>query len=169
MTSRPARITFNEAVRCARIVGCTIQHIGEDRLKAKPIIFKPRKQILSKISASTNISIFNMDRISENTPEKKKKEKTLINGWSVDINMRLYYEDPTKRDIIRTTPVITIDGDVVTTHSGSVYKLGKLDILIAKHLANTQISDSSPLDEETLPFLVNAAYDVYPGFYESFG
>ena len=165
MTSRPARITFNEAVRCARIVGCTIQHIGEDRLKAKPIIFKPRGDILSKLSASSKVSVFSM----KNTTEQKKNEKILINGWSVDINMRLYYEDPTKRDIIRTTPVITIDGDVVTTHSGSVYKLGKLDILIAKHLANTQISDSSPLDEETLPFLVNAAYDVYPGFYESFG
>ena len=165
MTSRPARITFNEAVRCARIVGCTIQHIGEDRLKAKPIIFKPRGDILSKLSASSKVSVFSM----KNTTEQKKNEKILINGWSVDINMRLYYEDPTKRDIIRTTPVITIDGDVVTTHSGSVYKLGKLDILIAKHLANTQISNSAPLDEETLPFLVNAAYDVYPGFYEAFG
>ena len=165
MTSRQARITFNEAVRCARIVGCTIQHIGEDRLKAKPIIFKPRGDILSKLSASSKVSVFSM----KNTTEQKKNEKILINGWSVDINMRLYYEDPTKRDIIRTTPVITIDGDVVTTHSGSVYKLGKLDILIAKHLANTQISNSAPLDEETLPFLVNAAYDVYPGFYEAFG
>jgi len=165
MPSRPARITFNEAVRCARIVGCTIQHIGEDRLKAKPIIFKPRGDILSKLSASSKVSVFSM----KNTTEQKKNEKILINGWSVDINMRLYYEDPTKRDIIRTTPVITIDGDVVTTHSGSVYKLGKLDILIAKHLANTQISNSAPLDEETLPFLVNAAYDVYPGFYEAFG
>jgi hypothetical protein len=165
MTSRPARITFNEAVRCARIVGCTIQHIAEDRLKAKPIIFKPRGDILSKLSASSKVSVFSM----KNTTEQKKNEKILINGWSVDINMRLYYEDPTKRDIIRTTPVIAIDGNVVTTRSGSVYKLGKLDVLIAKHLANTQMSDSSPLEEETLPFLVNAAYDVYPGFYESFG
>lgn len=165
MTSRQARITFNEAVRCARIVGCTIQYIGEDRLKAKPILFKPRGDILSKLSASSKISVFSM----ENTTEKKKNETKLVNGWSVDVNMRLYYEDPTKRDVIRTTPVITIDGDVVTTHSGSVYKLGKLDILIAKHLANIQISDYAPLDEETLPFLVNAAYDVYPGFYESFG
>ncbi len=159
MTSRPARITFNEAVRCARIVGCTIQHIDPDRLKAKPIIFKSRNQILSHISApapAAPASIFTMKGIVEKLPEE-----TTINGWFIDVNMRLYYENP-KRHVCRTTPIVAIDGNIVTTNSGSIYKLGIVDILIAKHIGNITISDSTPLEEAAIPTLVNAAYDVYP-------
>ena len=159
MTSRPARITFNEAVRCARIVGCTIQHIDPDRLKAKPIIFKSRNQILSHISApalAAPVSIFNKKCIVEKLPEE-----TTINGWFIDVNMRLYYENP-KRQVCRTTPIVAIDGNIVTTNSGSIYKLGTVDILIAKHIGNITISDSTPLEEDVIPILVNAAYDVYP-------
>lgn len=163
MTRESGRITFNETVCCARIVGSTIQNIDPDRLKAKPIVFKPRGQILSVISAPTKISVFNMEPIVEKTPKIN-----IINGWSIDIHMRLYYEDTQKQDVIKTTPVQSIEGDVVTTRSGSVYKLGNLDILVAKQLGQNQISNSAPLAEETLPFLINAAYDVYPGFYESF-
>ncbi len=159
MTSRPARITFNEAVRCARIVGCTIQHIDPDRLKAKPIIFKSRNQILSHISApapAAPASIFTMKGIVEKLPEE-----TTINGWFIDVNMRLYYENQ-KRQVCRTTPIVAIDGNIVTTNSGSIYKLGTVDILIAKHIGNITISDSTPLEEDAIPILVNAAYDVYP-------
>ena len=163
MTSRPARITFNEAVRCARIVGCTVQHIGDDRLKAKPIIFKPRGSILSKLSASSNVSIFSMECTVESLPKEK-----VIDGWYVDIGMRIYYEDKIKREVYRTTPIDAIDGNIVTTSSGTVYKLGKMDVLIAKLLINVGISESAPLEEETLPFLINAAHDVYPNASEMF-
>ena len=163
MTSRPARITFNEAVRCARIVGCTVQHIGDDRLKAKPIIFKPRGSILSKLSASTNVSVFSMECTVEPAPKEK-----VIDGWYVDIGMRIYYEDKIKREVYRTTPIDAIDGNIVTTSSGTVYKLGKMDILVAKQLENINISESAPLEEETLPFLINAAHDVYPNASEMF-
>ena len=163
MTSRPARITFNEAVRCARIVGCTVQHIGDDRLKAKPIIFKPRGSILSKLSASSNVSIFSMECTVESLPKEN-----VIDGWFVDIGMRIYYEDKTKREVYRTTPIDGINGNVVTTCSGTVYKLGKMDVLIAKLLINVGISESAPLEEETLPFLINAAHDVYPNASERF-
>jgi len=163
MTSRPARITFNEAVRCARIVGCTVQHIGDDRLKAKPIIFKPRGSILSKLSASSNVSIFSMECTVESLPKEK-----VIDGWYVDIGMRIYYEDQTKREVYRTTSIDEINGNVVTTRSGTVYKLGKMDVLVAKRLVNVGISESAPLEEETLPFLINAAHDVYPNASEMF-
>ena len=163
MTSRPARITFNEAVRCARIVGCTVQHIGDDRLKAKPIIFKPRGSILSKLSASSNVSIFSMECTVESLPKEK-----VIDGWYVDIGMRIYYEDKIKREVYRTTPIDAIDGNIVTTSSGTVYKLGKMDILVAKQLKYINISESAPLEEETLPFLINAAHDVYPNASEMF-
>ncbi len=163
MTSRPARITFNEAVRCARIVGCTVQHIGDDRLKAKPIIFKPRGSILSKLSASSNVSIFSMECTVEPAPKEK-----VIDGWYVDIDMRIYYEDKTKREVYRTTSIDEINGNVVTTSSGTVYKLGKMDVLVAKQLKYINISESAPLEEETLPFLINAAHDVYPNASEMF-
>ena len=163
MTSRPARITFNEAVRCARIVGCTVQLIGDDRLKAKPIIFKPRGSILSKLSASTKVSVFSMECTVESLPKEK-----VIDGWYVDIDMRIYYEDKIKREVYRTTPIDAIDGNIVTTSSGTVYKLGKMDILVAKQLKYINISESAPLEEETLPFLINAAHDVYPNASEIF-
>jgi hypothetical protein len=153
MTSRPARITFNEAVRCARIVGCTIQHIPPDRLKAKPILFKPRGQILSAISAPAAASA---------APAMALMGLgTTINGWYIDVNMRLYYENQ-ERQVHRTTPIVSIDGNIVTTNSGSIYKLGTVDILIAKHIGNITISDSTPLEEDAIPILVNAAHDVYP-------
>lgn len=157
MTSRTLRTTFNEAVQCARIVGSTIQHIDPIRLKAKPIIFKSRNQILAHLSApATPVSIFNKKCIVEKLPEE-----TTINGWFIDVNMRLYYEDP-KRQVCRTTPIVAIDGNIVTTNSGSIYKLGIVDILITKHIGNITISESTPLEEDVIPILVNAAYDVYP-------
>ena len=157
MTIRTLRTTFNEAVRCARIVGSSIQHIEPIRLKAKPIIFKSRNQILAHISApAAPASIFTMKGIVEKLPEE-----TTINGWFIDVNMRLYYENP-KRQVCRTTPIVAIDGNIVTTDTGSIYKLGIVDILIAKHIGNITISDSTPLEEDVIPILVNAAYDVYP-------
>lgn len=158
MSIRPTRIiSFNEVVRCARIVGCTIQDIGTDRLKAKPIIFKPRGDILSKLSASSKVSVFSMECTVEPAPKEKK-----IDGWYVDIHMRIYYDDHETRQVYRTSPIDAINGNVVTTRSGTLYKLGKMDILVAKQLANVEISTTAPLEEETLPFLINAGHDVYP-------
>ena len=161
MTSRTLRTTFNEAVQCARIVGSTIQHINPIRLKAKQIIFKSRNQILDHISGPvTPESIFNKKCNVEKLPEE-----TTINGWFIDVNMRLYYENP-KRQLCRTTPIVAIDGNIVTTNSGSIYKLGIVDIFITKHIGNITISDSTPLEEDVIPILVNAAYDVYPSILE---
>jgi hypothetical protein len=168
MTSRQARITFNEVVRCARIVECTIQTIGTEKLKSRTIVFKPRGEILSNLSGTAKISVFSMECTVE-TIAKPEPKITTVNGWFVDVDTRIYFEDSVKRDVIRTTPVVTIEGNVVTTRSGSKYALGKMDVLIAKHLASVKISESAPLEEETLPFLVNAAYDVYPNFTELFG
>jgi len=103
----------------------------------------------------------------ECTVESLPKEN-VIDGWFVDIGMRIYYEDKTKREVYRTTPIDGINGNVVTTCSGTVYKLGKMDVLIAKLLINVGISESAPLEEETLPFLINAAHDVYPNASEMF-
>ena len=156
MSRRPARISFNEAVHCARIVDCTIQHIGTDHLKARPIIFKPRGDMLSKLSASSNVSIFSMECTIESAPKEK-----ILDGWFIDIHMRIYYEDK-NRQVYRTTPIDAIDGNVITTKSGSIYKLGNMDILVARRIGNIKIPDSKPLAEETLPYLVNASEDVYP-------
>jgi hypothetical protein len=82
--------------------------------------------------------------------------------------MRIYYEDKIKREVYRTTPIDAIDGNIVTTSSGTVYKLGKMDVLVAKQLKYINISESAPLEEETLPFLINAAHDVYPNASEMF-
>jgi hypothetical protein len=103
----------------------------------------------------------------ECTVEPAPKEKK-IDGWYVDIDMRIYYEDQTKREVYRTTSIDEINGNVVTTRSGTVYKLGKMDVLVAKRLVNVGISESAPLEEETLPFLINAAHDVYPNASEMF-
>lgn len=168
MTSRQARITFNEVVRCARIVECTIQTIGTEKLKSRTIVFKPRGEILSNLSGTAKISVFSMECTVE-TIAKPEPKITTVNGWFVDVDTRIYFEDSVKRDVIRTTPVVTIEGNVVTTRSGSKYALGKMDILIAKRLASITISESAPLEEDTLPFLVNAAYDVYPNFTDLYG
>lgn len=158
MSIRPSKfISFNEVVRCARIVECTIQEIGFDRLKARPIIFKPRGDLLSNLSASSNISILSMECTVEPAPKEKK-----VDGWYIDIHMRIYYEDPNKNQVFRTSPIDAINGNVVTTRSGTIYKLGNMDILVAKQLKNIDISASAPLEEDTLPFLVNAVHDVYP-------
>jgi hypothetical protein len=168
MTSRQARITFNEVVRCARIVECTIQTMGTEKLKSRTIVFKPRGEILSNLSGTAKISVFSMECTVE-TIAKPEPKITTVNGWFVDVDTRIYFEDSVKRDVIRTTPVVTIEGNVVTTRSGSKYALGKMDILIAKRLASITISESAPLEEDTLPFLVNAAYDVYPNFTDLYG
>lgn len=168
MTSRQARITFNEVVRCARIVECTIQTMGTEKLKSRTIVFKPRGEILSNLSGTAKISVFSMECTVE-TIAKPEPKITTVNGWFVDVDRRIYFEDSVKRDVIRTTPVVTIEGNVVTTRSGSKYALGKMDVLVAKHLTSVTISESAPLEEDTLPFLVNAAYDVYPNFTELFG
>ena len=76
--------------------------------------------------------------------------------------MRIYYDDHETRQVYRTSPIDAINGNVVTTRSGTLYKLGKMDILVAKQLTNVEISTTAPLEEETLPFLINAGHDVYP-------
>ena len=95
MSIRPSRfISFNEVVRCARIVECTIQEIGFDRLKARPIIFKPRGDLLSNLSASSKETIFSMECTIEPAPKEKK-----IDGWYIDIHMRIYYDDHETREV----------------------------------------------------------------------
>ena len=85
---------------------------------------------------------------------------TIVNGWFVDLNMRIHFET-TKGNIIRTSVIVSFDGNKVTTFSGSVYILGKMDINIHSRIANLNISESDPLCEETLPQLINAAHDIY--------
>ena len=85
---------------------------------------------------------------------------TIVNGWFIDSKRRIHFETP-KRIVIRTNVIASFDGNKVTTFSGSVYILGKMDILIHSCIANLNISESDPLCEETLPQLINAAHDIY--------
>jgi hypothetical protein len=165
MSSRIARITFNEVVRCARIVCMEqtsvecVQEIAPISLKAKPIMFKPRGQILA---SHANISIFSM----ECTVESKMPPAQIANVWHIDVHMRLYFEEDTQypnrpHTVKRTSPIISFEGNIVTTFSGSVYILGEIDPLIKKRIADVDISEADPLNEDTLPYLINAAMDLY--------
>jgi len=89
-----------------------------------------------------------------------KPDVKTLNGWYVDMNMCVYYEE--NRNVYRTSKISSIDGDVITTSSGSVYKLGRMDPLIKKRLEHVSMDEMEPLHEETLPFLMNATLDTYP-------
>ena len=158
---RTARITFNEVVRCVRIVNsenapASLRELESIGLKERPIVFRPRGKILE----FQNKSIFSM----ECTVMYKPDVKTL-NGWYVDMNMCVYYEEDS-RHVYRTSKISSIDGDVITTSSGSVYKLGRMDPLIKKRLDHVSMDEMEPLHEETLPFLMNATLDTYPSLLE---
>ena len=155
------RVTFNEVVRCAHIVyqetpQCIeiqtnkVEELCSIKLKAKPIVFKPRGRILPE----------NYNKWYYNYTMPEPPAPTIVNGWFVDLNMRIHFET-TKGDVIRTSVITSFDGNTVTTFSGSVYILGKMDILIHSRIANLNISESDPLCEETLPQLINAAHDIY--------
>lgn len=157
---RTARITFNEVVRCVRIVNsenapASLRELEPLVLKERPIVFRPRGKILE----FQNKSIFSM----ECTVMRKDDVKT-VNGWYVDLKMRVYYED--NRNVYRTSKISSIDGNVVTTESGSIYQLGTMDPLIKKRLEHVAINAMEPLHEETLPFLMNATMDTYPSLLE---
>jgi hypothetical protein len=160
MSCRAVRISFNEVVRCAvyaenTYVEC-MQEIAPLSLKEKPIVFKPRGQILAPLS-EPKISILSMECTVESKPSAK-----IANKWHIDMHMRLYYEDGGHRaNLIRTSRIIDIDGNIITTFSGSVYVLGEMDPLIKKRIANIDIPAADPLREETIHYLINAATDLY--------
>ena len=111
-----------------------------------------------KMYASPKVSTSCMECLVEAKPITSK----VLNGWFIDVNMRLYFVDPMNRDrIIRTTPVSYINGNTVTTISGSAYVLGTIDPLVRKRVAHVDISSSNPLSEETIHYIVNAATDMY--------
>lgn len=152
-----ARITFNEVVRCARIVytetSSSVKEVGNYPLKAKPIVFRPRGKILP----TNNLSVFSMT--SGISLQEEPDTPVIINGWYIDLNMNLYYEKD--REVIRTSQILGIDGPIVTTRSGTKYQLGDIDVLVKRSLAGMEISRDDPLREENIPFIVNAAYDNY--------
>lgn len=164
MTCRAVRISFNEVVRCAvyaenTFIEC-VQEIAPLSLKEKPIVFKPRGQILASLSqpSEPKISIFSMECTVDSKPVPAKT----ANRWHIDMHMRLYYEDGDRRtNVIRTSRIIDIDGNIITTFSGSVYVLGEMDPLVKKRIANIDIPDTDPLREETIHYLINAAMDLY--------
>jgi hypothetical protein len=78
--------------------------------------------------------------------------------------MRIYFEK--NKEVIRTSPIMDIDGSIVTTRNGTRYQLGDIDILVKRSLAGIEISRDDPLREENIPFLVNATYDNYKSMLE---
>jgi len=169
---KTARITFNEIVRCARIVNAetpTVRELESTRLKQQPIVFRPRGNIL----ALDNKSLFSMEctfttnkdhdkRVVENAIKYKFESKPVVkilHHWYVDLHMRVYHEDA--NGVYRTSTISEIDGNVITTASGSVYQLGKMDPLIQTRVAHYGMDEKEPLKEEYMPFLVNAAMDTY--------
>lgn len=156
-----ARITFNEVVRCARIVSSEtssgVKEICSTTLKAKPIVFRPRGKILP----TNSLSVFSM---TSNSSLTETKAPIVANGWCIDVNMHIYFEKD--REVIRTSPIMDIDGSIVTTRNGTRYQLGDIDILVKRSLTGMDISSDDPLHEENIPFLVNAAYDNYASMFE---
>lgn len=156
-----ARITFNEVVRCARIVSSEtsscVKEICSTTLKAKPIVFRPRGKILP----TNSLSVFSM---TSNSSMTETKAPIVANGWCIDVNMHIYFEKD--REVIRTSPIMDIDGSIVTTRNGTRYQLGDIDILVKRSLTGMDISSDDPLREENIPFLVNAAYDNYASMFE---
>ena len=154
---RSARVSFNEVVRCVRIAYAetipVLQELDTTVLKAKPIIFRPRGQILP----SSKIPMLAMECVVVSKPP----HVTVCNGWYIDINMRLYYENENCR-VKRTSPIVFIDGIVVTTHSGTMYCLGSMDVLVQHKLRKNCVEDCDPLNEDTIHYIINAVYDVYP-------
>lgn len=161
MTCRAVCISFNEVVRCAvysenTYIEC-VREIAPLSLKEKPIVFKPRGQILASLS-EPKISIFSMECTVESKPTSAK----IANKWHIDMHMRLYYEDGDRRaNVIRTSRIMDIDGNIITTFNGSVYVLGEMDPLVKKRIANIDIPPTDPLREETIHYLINAAMDLY--------
>jgi hypothetical protein len=156
-----ARITFNEVVRCARIVytdtSSCVKEVSSIHLKAKPIVFRPRGKILP----TNSLSVFSM---TSNASLTETKSPIIANKWYIDVNMNLYFEK--YKEVIRSSPIIDIDGPIVTTRSGTKYQLGDIDVLVKRSLAGFEISRDDPLHEENIPFLVNAAYDNYKNLLE---
>jgi len=154
-----SRITFNEVVRCACIVykenTPLIREIDNISLKEKPIMFKPRGNILPKMQVTPSST-----SPSPQTPFPPSTVK-IIHGWYIDLDMRLYYENAQKC-VIRTSPIISIDGIFVTTTNGTKYQLGEMDKYIQQSLHHVYINRDNPLDCDNIPFLVNAAFDIYP-------
>ena len=190
------RIRFNEVVRCARIVysesTSSVKDIGSTPLKEKPIVFKPRDQILPKGRSS----VFDIEKqtsprtvsklpynegsqsIATNPIDNKSvkqrtyvsryralPEPTVVHDWVLDIHMRIYYIDA-KKSLVRTSSIDAIDGTIITTKSGSVYQLGKMDILVQKKMDGLDIDPNDPLHYENIPILVNASYDLYKDILE---
>lgn len=159
--SRSIRITFNEVVRCARIIETDINNIkiveiSPIRLKEPPIIFRPRGQILSKNFGESKVSIFNMECAIMSPPPKSK----VIDGWFIDNKKRVYYE--CEKKVMRTSTILSIDDNIITTHSGSIYVLGKIDIPISKYLSDIDIPEFDPLSNNNIQRIINATSIIYP-------
>jgi hypothetical protein len=160
------RIRFNEVVRCARIVysesTSSVKDIGSAPLKEKPIVFRARGQILPKTTESVFSKVGKQHEYVSRY--QALPEPTILNEWLLDTHMRIYYVDNT--NLFRTSPIDTIEGIVITTKSGSVYHLGKMDMLVQKKMDDLCIDPDDPLHCENIPFLVNASYDLYKDILE---
>ena len=173
--TRTARITFNEIVRCARIVNAetsSVRELEPMTLKQKPIVFRPRGNILAlnnkslftmECTFTTNQAMQNHDKsFIENETKCNVASKIsvkILRNWYIDINMRVYHEDT--KCVYRTSVISEINGNIITTASGSVYELGQMDPLIQKRLDHICMDETDPLKEEYIPYLTNAASDTY--------
>lgn len=173
---RITRITFNEIVRCARIVNSetsSVRELEPMMLKQKPIVFRPRGNILPL----DNKSLFSMECTFTTNQAMKNHNKSFIENdtksnvaskisvkilrnWYIDLNMHVYHDD--MKHVYRTSIISEINGNIITTASGSVYELGQMDPLIKKRLDHIYMDETDPLKEEYIPYLTNAASDTYP-------
>lgn len=82
-----------------------------------------------------------------------------IDMWMIRDSGRIYFE--IAKGIIRTTPVVQIDGDLITTQSGSVYRLGTMDPLVKLRLPSRHLSDVNPLTPFTIKAIALVASLIY--------
>jgi len=82
-----------------------------------------------------------------------------IDMWMIRDSGRVYFE--IAKGIIRTTPVVQIDGDLITTQSGSVYRLGTMDPLVKLRLPSRHLSDVNPLTPFTIKAIALVASLIY--------
>jgi hypothetical protein len=91
------------------------------------------------------------------SPPPKSK---VIDGWFIDNKKRVYYE--CEKKVMRTSTILSIDDNIITTHSGSIYVLGKIDIPISKYLSDIDIPEFDPLSNNNIQRIINATSIIYP-------
>ena len=145
------RVQFNETVRSACIVRIGDVDILQDnksiKLKSKRIVFKSRGQILAACKRST----YNM--------ETEIPSPIVVNGWYIDSDRHLYYEN-TKYHIRRTSPIISVEGNMITTTNRTKYQLGEMDILVRRRLNNYH--NTKTINEKIINDVIDAVKEVYP-------